>query len=84
MLRKYINKKDLFGEKDFKWRGGDVSRLESLVDGVFAIALYDSHKNKLYCARDPIGVRSMYIGITYAIDSSTKIFINSILQKIKI
>ena len=27
---------------------------------------------------------SMYIGITYAIDSSTKIFINSILQKIKI
>jgi uncharacterized membrane protein len=39
MLRKYINKKDLFGEKDFKWRGGDVSRLESLVDGVFAIAV---------------------------------------------
>ena len=34
------------------------------LDGVFAIVLYDSHKNKLYCARDPIGVRSMYIGIT--------------------
>ena len=39
MLRKYISKKSLFGEKDFKWRGGEVSRLESLVDGVFAISV---------------------------------------------
>jgi len=27
------------GEKDFRWRGGDVSRLEALTDGVFALAL---------------------------------------------
>ena len=39
MLRKYISKKSLFGEKDFKWRGGEISRLESLVDGVFAISV---------------------------------------------
>jgi len=39
MLRKYISKKSLFGEKDFRWRGGEVSRLESLVDGVFAISV---------------------------------------------
>ena len=39
MLRKYISKKSLFGEKYFRWRGGEVSRLESLVDGVFAISV---------------------------------------------
>ena len=39
MFRKYISKDSLLGEKDFRWRGGEVSRLESLVDGVFAIAV---------------------------------------------
>lgn len=39
MLRKYASKKDLFGEKHFNWRGGEVSRLESLIDAVFAIAV---------------------------------------------
>ena len=39
MIRRYASKKELFGEKDFKWRGGDVSRLESLIDAVFAIAV---------------------------------------------
>jgi uncharacterized membrane protein len=29
----------LRGEEHFRWRGGDVSRLESLSDAVFAIAL---------------------------------------------
>lgn len=29
----------LHGERHFRWRGGDVSRLESLSDGVFALAL---------------------------------------------
>ena len=29
----------LRGEADFEWRGGDVSRLEALTDGVFALAL---------------------------------------------
>jgi uncharacterized membrane protein len=39
MIRKYLSKKELFGEKSFNWRGGEVSRLESLVDAVFAIAV---------------------------------------------
>ena len=39
MIRKYLTKKELFGERDFNWRGGEVSRLESLVDAVFAIAV---------------------------------------------
>ena len=39
MFRKYASKKELFGEKGFNWRGGDVSRLESLIDAVFAIAV---------------------------------------------
>ena len=39
MLGKYISKNELLGEKHFKWRGGSVSRLETLVDAVFAIAV---------------------------------------------
>ena len=39
MLRKYLSKNSLLGEKNFNWRGGEISRLESLVDGVFAIAV---------------------------------------------
>jgi len=39
MIRKYASKKELFGEKDFTWRGGAISRLETLVDAVFAIAV---------------------------------------------
>ncbi|MDC0230429.1 TMEM175 family protein [Aureispira] len=39
MFRKNLSKASLFGEKDFQWRGGEVSRLESLMDAVFAIAV---------------------------------------------
>jgi hypothetical protein len=39
MFRKHLSKDSLFGEKDFRWRGGEISRLESLVDAVFAIAV---------------------------------------------
>jgi asparagine synthase (glutamine-hydrolysing) len=34
-----------------------------MLDGVFAIVLYDKTKEILYAARDPIGVRSMYMGL---------------------
>lgn len=34
----------------------------NLLDGVFACVLFDSSKNIVYAARDPIGVRSLYIG----------------------
>lgn len=34
------------------------------LDGVFSFALYDLEKDKLYVARDPIGVRALYYGVT--------------------
>ena len=38
-MRKSIENKGLFKEPNFRWRGGEVSRLESLIDAVFAIAV---------------------------------------------
>ena len=40
---------------------GIKKTVESL-DGVFAFLLYDTKENLCYVARDPIGVRSLYIG----------------------
>ena len=39
MIRQHIIPRHLRGEKHFHWRGGDVSRIEGLSDGVFAFAL---------------------------------------------
>lgn len=39
MIRGHVVPRFLRGEKDFHWRGGDVSRVEALSDGVFALAL---------------------------------------------
>lgn len=41
---------------------GIKKTLEEL-DGVFSFVLHDGHVNKIYIARDPIGVRSMFLGI---------------------
>jgi len=35
-----------------------------LLDGVFGFVIYDKTKNMIYAGRDPIGVRSLYIGTT--------------------
>ena len=32
------------------------------LDGVFAFVLYDGDKNRVYSARDPFGVRPLFIG----------------------
>ncbi|MFT7617516.1 MAG: hypothetical protein ACI97A_001155 [Planctomycetota bacterium] len=37
LIRRFLNTGQ--GEPEFRWRGGDVSRIEGLTDGVFAIAL---------------------------------------------
>lgn len=34
----------------------------SKLDGFFAFALYDAEEDRIYAARDPIGITSMYIG----------------------
>lgn len=38
-LGRHLPLSALRGERHFRWRGGDVSRLEGLTDGVFALAL---------------------------------------------
>lgn len=42
-----------------KW---GIERTVKELDGVFAFVIYDSNTEAVYCARDPIGVRSMYLG----------------------
>ncbi len=39
MLRENLSKKGVGKTKNFRWRGADGSRLESLTDGVFAFAI---------------------------------------------
>ena len=34
-----------------------------MLDGVFAFVLYDYDNDKVFVARDPVGVRSLYIGV---------------------
>ncbi len=46
-----------------------------MLDGVFACILHDSKEDRVFVARDPIGVRALYIGATdgsYAICSELK------------
>ena len=39
MIRDHLVKKNFRGEKGFRWRGGDVSRIEALTDAVFAFSI---------------------------------------------
>ena len=39
MLRKTLAESGLGGERDFRWRGGEVSRIEGFSDAVFAFAV---------------------------------------------
>jgi hypothetical protein len=38
-MRETLKNKDVGGRKGFRWRGGDVSRIEGFSDAVFAFAL---------------------------------------------
>lgn len=44
-----------------------------MLDGVFAFSLYDSNINKCFVARDPFGVRPLYVGISSSYDISSGI-----------
>ena len=48
-----------------------IKKTLELLDGDFAFVLVDKRINKIFAARDPLGVRSMYIG--YTSDKSTVI-----------
>lgn len=39
-----------------------IEKTLQTLDGVFAFVLFDRRSNQIWCARDPIGVRPMYIG----------------------
>ena len=39
MIRETLSKNEFGKSEDFKWRGAEGSRLESLTDGVFAFAI---------------------------------------------
>ena len=39
MLREHLFNKTLITDPDFRWRGGEVSRLEAFSDGIFAITI---------------------------------------------
>tara|TARA_R100000664_G_C2752970_1_gene140332 strand:- start:910 stop:2499 length:1590 start_codon:yes stop_codon:yes gene_type:complete len=41
-----------------------LKKMLSLLDGVFSFCLYDSHKDVLFVARDPYGVRPCFISIS--------------------
>ena len=41
-----------------------ISKAINDLDGVFAFVLYDSNTNKLFMARDPFGVRPLFLGYT--------------------
>jgi len=41
---------------------GDISKVISLLDGVYSLVLHDKKKNKTFISRDRFGVRSLYIG----------------------
>jgi asparagine synthase (glutamine-hydrolysing) len=40
----------------------DLATFARSLDGVFAVALYDSVRNRLILARDPYGIRPLYVG----------------------
>jgi len=42
-------------------KGLSIDQLVSKLDGVYAFVLYDSAKNTTYVARDPLGVRPLFI-----------------------
>ena len=54
----------------------DLATFARALDGVFALVLYDGDLNKLIVARDPYGIRPLYIGfrpeVTPSFDSHYK------------
>ncbi len=63
-----------------------IERTVKELDGVFAFVLYDEEKEKIYAARDPIGIRSMFYGtdqsgdICFASEAKSLRFIDKFQQ----
>ena len=97
------NSRKLIAEHDFQvkthndcecilhlYRRYGIEKTCQLLDGVFAFVLYDSGKDKLYAARDPIGIRPMYCAkglgagaedeIAFASESKALLFADLVFQ----
>ncbi len=48
-----------------------ISTTLTMLDGVFAFVLYDMNKQEIYAARDPYGVRPLYMGVQMQMLSNT-------------
>ena len=48
-----------------------ISTTLTMLDGVFAFVLYDMNSKEIYAARDPYGVRPLYMGVQMQILSNT-------------
>ena len=46
------------------YRRHGIERTLQMLDGVFAFMLFDEVKNVVYAARDPIGIRPLFLGNT--------------------
>ena len=47
-----------------------ISQTLTMLDGVFSFVLYDKTKEEVYVARDPYGVRPLYMGVIIPNDSN--------------
>lgn len=41
----------------------DIGKLASMLDGLFAVAIFDVSASTLYLARDPVGIAPLYVGV---------------------
>ena len=57
-----------------------LSKKVKMLDGVFAFVIYNSKTNQLFIARDPFGIRSLYIGTS---PNENQLYISSELKSIQ-
>lgn len=60
-----------------------IEQTLTMLDGVYGFILYDIKSNKLFVARDPIGVRPLYYLSSYREDNSVKSHIYGFASEIK-
>lgn len=54
-----------------------MKQMLQMLDGVFAIVVYDEEKKKIFAARDPYGVRPMFMGTSSSIEGIERIAFSS-------
>ena len=67
-----------FGSADHLYKLVGIEKTCQLLDGVFAFVLYDRNIDRLFAARDPYGVRPLFMGN----NEEKELFISSELKSI--